>query len=195
MDWKKHRQRQARRSGEPTKKIVVSMRDIEPGPTPDPVDVVEHEMDERARYLYATCPVCGSDPGVLCESDQEVDVMVDEPDGSLRKGGGTHGGRIAAAPKSWRINEYRCKRGHVTATRDLHEGTTPFMIGCKTDGCSEAAYSSFYRVSGRLLPSHEFFRPTPAQTAAMDAQYGGYADHVAKGGLCLRKIGDVDPVE
>ena len=85
-----------------------------------------------------------------------------------------------------RINVYSCSRGHRTVTVDREDGTTPGGIRCKTRGCRESAWSSWYAAWRRLLtPTHEFIRPDAAIHAKLDA---AARDHVDQGGLILRRI-------
>ncbi|MDO8976752.1 hypothetical protein [Reyranella sp.] len=85
-----------------------------------------------------------------------------------------------------RKNIYTCRtcRGHIV-TRDVEEGVTPFMIGCKaTPDCKGMMNSSMYRVfDGTMAASHEWYRPEVAQVMEP-----GVRRHVEKGGLVLRKI-------
>ncbi len=87
-----------------------------------------------------------------------------------------------------KINVYVCQkcRGR-TVTIDTDDGTTPFMIKCRSaGGCHEAmAESSFYRVNQNLIPTYEWYRPVGEELAALE---GEMKEHVDKGGLCLRRI-------
>jgi hypothetical protein len=83
-----------------------------------------------------------------------------------------------------RKNMYVCDtcRGHIV-TRDVDEGTTPFMLACRaTAGCKGRMRSSMYRVfDGAIAASHEWYRPPAGQTLTP-----GEREHVAKGGVLLR---------
>lgn len=92
-----------------------------------------------------------------------------------------------------RVNVYVCPYGHRTVTKNVAEGTTPFMIGCppckaagavplKTGFRSVMAESSFYRVDQTQEHTHEWY--SPASTAGLDAET---AEHVRMGGLLLRE--------
>ena len=91
------------------------------------------------------------------------------------------------------INVYVCDFGHKTVTRNIDQGTTPFMIGCPT--CKAAgtpltqkgfrsvmARSSIYRVDQSLAWTHEWYRPET--TEGLDP---ATAEHVNMGGLLLRQ--------
>lgn len=87
------------------------------------------------------------------------------------------------------INVYTCKKcGHQTITIDREEGVTPFIIGC--DSCKGESYSSFYRCSQGLTPTHEWFKPTIEELKILyeGRMLDGMIDHVEQGGLDLRKI-------
>lgn len=97
-----------------------------------------------------------------------------------------HGGGFAG-----KLNAYECDgdlRGQVgcrsyIVTIDRDTGVTPFMLKC--GNCGAYAHSKFYRVSSRLQPTHEWYRP--------DSMVGidpAYAEHISKGGLILRPLGD-----
>lgn len=83
-----------------------------------------------------------------------------------------------------KINVYKCQSGHETVTIDKDEGTTPFMIACKT--CSELSRSSFYQVPQTLTPVYEWYKPESESKLSP-----GEAQHVRMGGLLLRKIPEV----
>lgn len=95
-----------------------------------------------------------------------------------------------------KINVYVCPQGHRTITQNKDEGTTPFMILCKHEGCkqdkanplnaspgaAELAKSSFYRVDQMLVAEWEWYRPSK-QEALTKAE----REYVKHGGLLLRK--------
>ena len=76
-----------------------------------------------------------------------------------------------------KVNRYVCTNSvcnGIMVTIDLHDGTTPFMLQCRT--CNHAmAQSSFYKSSQFMDPSIAFIRPTT----------GPFSDseHVRQGGL------------
>lgn len=97
-----------------------------------------------------------------------------------------------------RINFYVCEFGHATVTVDVDEGCTPFMIGCKHEGCGQSSESCFYPRGVSLLkglqvngqPKWEWFKP---DGLALHKKYGSdpdllraMIDHVKSGGLDLR---------
>ncbi len=88
-----------------------------------------------------------------------------------------------------RINCYTCPHGHQTVTVDVDKGTTPFMLGCKEDSCSEMAQSSFYRPPvGVGPPEWEWYKPTSKEAKREDRKHPGMLDHAESGGLFLRRV-------
>lgn len=88
-----------------------------------------------------------------------------------------------------RINVYTCEKcGGRTVTMHIHEGVTPFMLGCRASGkegdCDGAAMSAFYRVSPLLKPEWEWFKPVGSEYNKLN---DAMKEHVDKGGLDLRK--------
>lgn len=84
-----------------------------------------------------------------------------------------------------RVNCYVCPScNHITKTKDIDKGTTPFMHFCER--CGELARSTFYR---DILPVkqavHAWYRPSLNETVKLK---GADLDHVLKGGLFCRKI-------
>ena len=87
------------------------------------------------------------------------------------------------------FNIYRCPRGHETITIDLDEGTTPFMIGCRYDGCDLDAHSSFYRVDMRgRVPTHAWYKPPWWHRLWLRFREPATYDHVRRGGLLLTEL-------
>lgn len=88
--------------------------------------------------------------------------------------------------KDGKKNIYVCQKcfGHIV-TRDVDEGTTPFMIKCRaTIECDGSMQSSLYRVfDGRIAASHEWYKPPVGQSLT-----AGEKMHVEQGGLLLRRI-------
>jgi hypothetical protein len=83
-----------------------------------------------------------------------------------------------------RTNTYTCPGGHITKTRDIDAGVTPFMHSCGT--CGEIATSSFYRdTHPNLEPTEEWYRPTLEEVFKLSE---GLREHVLQGGLNVRKI-------
>jgi len=84
-----------------------------------------------------------------------------------------------------RANNYVCQScGHVTKTKDVDKGVTPFIHSCKL--CGGEAYSTFYN---DYFPNHkatqEWYRPSLDETLEMDEME---RHHVLQGGLIPRKI-------
>jgi hypothetical protein len=104
--------------------------------------------------------------------------------------------------KAGLINEYVCQKcGGITRTINRDEGTTPFMTGCRAvigAGCKGLAQSSFYRVSQNRLPHWEWIRPTPEEFERwlkdhkQEEHREAIAEHVAQGGMVLRKCNAAD---
>lgn len=83
-------------------------------------------------------------------------------------------------------NIYTCEVCHehvVTVDRD--GSVTPFLIGCQvTHGCAGKMKSSLYRVFDQSMKAtFEWYRPS-----ALEVLEPWEAQHVAKGGLLLRRI-------
>jgi len=84
-----------------------------------------------------------------------------------------------------RVNCYICKNcGHITKTKDIDAGVTPFMFNC--ENCDEFAYSRFYNdVAPELKPTFEWYRPTLKELLKM---HPVLQEHILNGGLHYRKI-------
>ena len=81
-------------------------------------------------------------------------------------------------------NAYECEDcGSHIVTIDRHPGITPFLTRC--GNCKGMAKSKMYRVADWLEPTHEWFRPEMLEDVP-----AGSSDHIARGGLILRPIGD-----
>src|SRR5690606_33264246 len=81
-----------------------------------------------------------------------------------------------------RTNVYTCKNGHLTKTRDVDPGVTPFFHSCKT--CREIAKSSFYAdTHPELKAIQEWYRPSLEEVLKMS---DGMREHVLSGGLEVR---------
>lgn len=93
--------------------------------------------------------------------------------------------------KYGRKNVYTCRKcGGKTITIDIHDGVTPFMLGCRASGrdgdCDGMAESSFYRVHPATPDAEwEWFKPEGAEYRKLSR---AMRDHVDKGGLDIRKI-------
>lgn len=90
-------------------------------------------------------------------------------------------------------NIYVCQncRRHIV-TRDVDDGTTPFMISCQaTVACPGRMQSSMYHVfdpENLLQHSHEWYRPSTVEIVKPHL-----ADHVKHGGLLLRSVHNAIP--
>lgn len=86
-----------------------------------------------------------------------------------------------------RVNCYICPEcGHITKTKDIDRGTTPFMHECEK--CDSLAYSSFYEdISPNCKPTQEWYRPGYQEFRYLPEQL---KEHVLVGGLISRKIWD-----
>lgn len=87
-----------------------------------------------------------------------------------------------------RVNCYVCDKGHITKTKDVDAGVTPFVHKCET--CGDIAKSSFYQdIAPDLEPTEEWYRPTLKAVTRMHASgFLGGVDHALNGGLFSRKI-------
>lgn len=103
-----------------------------------------------------------------------------------------------------RKNAYWCADCHgYIVTIDVDEGVTPFMLACRVKGeppndCGGMMRSMFYPEEpwpaedgyGHPIPTEptwEWYEPSLAWARR---QGDGMLDHVKKGGLALRKVGD-----
>lgn len=86
-----------------------------------------------------------------------------------------------------RVNCYVCFFcGHVTKTKDVDPGVTPFMFKC--EDCGNPAQSTFYKdIRPEQKPTFEWYRPTLKQVLKMRSDYI-LMEHVLNGGLNYRKI-------
>ena len=82
------------------------------------------------------------------------------------------------------VNVYDCQGcRNVIVTRNVHDGTTPFMLACRaTPNCSGRMVSRGYRVPQDLAPTHEWFRPARLKGYSRDMKA-----HIRMGGLVLRR--------
>jgi protein gp37 len=94
-----------------------------------------------------------------------------------------------------RVNVYVCEDSHMTVTVDVDDGVTPFMLGCRQEGCDHFAQSSMYPRGEALkrypAPAWEWFKPSPEELRGMDA---GMREHCEMGGLDIRARTDRRPV-
>lgn len=85
-----------------------------------------------------------------------------------------------------RINCYVCSCKHITKTKDVDAGVTPFMINCES--CGQSAHSTFFK---DIVPDKphtwEWYRPSLNQVLKM-RKNEWMLDHVLMGGLELRRI-------
>lgn len=87
-----------------------------------------------------------------------------------------------------RINCYVCGCGHITKTKDVDVGVTPFMHRCEK--CKQMARSTFYNDIAPEQPhTEEWYRPTLTQVLKM-RKNEDLLNHVLQGGLMNRTIGD-----
>lgn len=87
------------------------------------------------------------------------------------------------------LNAYTCTScsGRIT-TINADAGTTPMFLNCRAKrGCPGTMQSHGYRVDQSAKPSHEWYRPTLREAKRYGA---GMVDHVARGGLDLRPVGE-----
>lgn len=89
-----------------------------------------------------------------------------------------------------RWNAWDCERCDAALyVVEVDEGTTPFALRCKVDGCGGWAYSRFYP-AGPLpegtVVEWEWYRPSKAEARRLRKPM---REHVAMGGLVLRRRG------
>ncbi len=84
-----------------------------------------------------------------------------------------------------RVNCYVCSCGHITKTKDIDSGVTPFIFTCEK--CEREARSTFFKdIAYGQNPTFEWYRPTLKQVLKM-RKNPAWLDHVLKGGLDYRK--------
>lgn len=85
-----------------------------------------------------------------------------------------------------RINCYKCPDNHITRTKEIHLGITPFTHDC--DICGKIAVSSLHvDISPNTDIAGEWYRPQLKQLIKL-RRFGNIVDHVLSGGLLYRKI-------
>jgi len=85
-----------------------------------------------------------------------------------------------------RVNCYKCDCGHITKTKDVDAGVTPFMIICEK--CNGIARSTFYNdIAPEQEPTQEWYRPTLKQCLKLRNDFD-MLEHILNGGLDVRKI-------
>lgn len=86
-----------------------------------------------------------------------------------------------------RVNCYTCQCGHITKTKDVDAGVTPFYFKCEC--CGSVAQSTMYKdVAPEQTPTFEWYRPTLKEVLKMRNK-PALLDHILNGGLDYRKIG------
>ena len=85
------------------------------------------------------------------------------------------------------LNAYTCELcGFSIVTVDHAAGVTPAFIPCQvTPDCPGWMHSARYRVAQDLPPTHEWYRPDPAEIATLSP---ARQEHVRLGGLLLRPL-------
>jgi hypothetical protein len=85
-----------------------------------------------------------------------------------------------------RVNCYICSCGHITKTKDVDPGVTPFIHSCEK--CGGKATSTFYNdILPARKPTQEWYRPTLKQVLKMRNR-PGMLEHVLSGGLEVRNV-------
>ena len=85
-----------------------------------------------------------------------------------------------------RINCYVCDCGHITKTKDVDAGVTPYIHKCER--CGQMARSTFYKdIAPEQQPTEEWYRPTLKQVLKMRKKED-LLDHILQGGLDVRRI-------
>jgi hypothetical protein len=89
-------------------------------------------------------------------------------------------------------NAYCCRAcGFTFISIDRDDGTTPFLTKCEApEVCHGTAQSSLYRIDQSLEPTHEWYKPDAVEVATIRSP--AVLQHVAMGGLLMRKIEDSD---
>jgi hypothetical protein len=85
-----------------------------------------------------------------------------------------------------RLNCYVCKCGHITKTKDVDAGVTPFIHTCEK--CGFIARSSFYQdIAPNQEPTQEWYRPT-FEELSNDRKDDDYISYILQGGLTFKTI-------
>lgn len=85
-----------------------------------------------------------------------------------------------------RVNCYVCDCGHITKTKDVDPGCTPFIFRCEL--CGQGATSTMYRdIAPSLNPTFEWYRPS-LKEVMKKRKNAGLLDHIFAGGLDYRPI-------
>lgn len=91
--------------------------------------------------------------------------------------------------KQFSKNAYTCDTCNKRIVSvNLHEGVTPFLIGCRANWpghCMGTAQSEFYGIDQTLPAEWGWYRPDEAEMAGLDP---ATKQHVERGGLLLRKL-------
>lgn len=88
-----------------------------------------------------------------------------------------------------RVNCYSCSKcGHITKTKDVDAGVTPFMHSCES--CGGDAKSSFYHdIFPAKAPTQEWYRPSLEEVLSLNKSgKASLLEHILMGGLCSRPI-------
>lgn len=85
-----------------------------------------------------------------------------------------------------RINCYVCDCGHITKTKDIDAGVTPFYFNCEK--CGGMARSTFFTdIAPQQPPTFEWYRPSLEECLKMRKK-PELLEHILKGGLRYRSI-------
>ena len=85
-----------------------------------------------------------------------------------------------------RVNCYKCTCSHITKTKDVDPGVTPFMHRCEK--CGKKANSSFYvDIAPNQKPTEEWYRPSLKEVMKLRCDVF-LLDHLFNGGLISRKL-------
>lgn len=85
-----------------------------------------------------------------------------------------------------RVNCYVCSCGHITKTKDIDAGVTPFMHKCEK--CGQMAQSTSYKdIVPEQQPTEEWYRPSLKKVLKM-RKNEGMLHHIFQGGLCVRRV-------
>lgn len=87
-----------------------------------------------------------------------------------------------------RVNCYVCDCGHVTKTKDIDAGLTPFFFDCEKCGSHKAKSTFFNDIKPDCEPTIEWFRPSLEQVLKFRRKNELLVEHILKGGLHHRRI-------
>lgn len=98
--------------------------------------------------------------------------------------------------KQGQRNAYKCEKcGKEMVTVNLTDGVTPFIVKCRANWpgqCGGMSQSRVYRIDQATPATWGWYRPNDTELDALEFATPGVKEHVAKGGLMLRKLDNAE---